>query len=73
VNIDWWALVQVSIVTIVGAMAIVSLMSLANWFLAPQDEAGSTVSWRRVGGYALIGLMGLIVAFGIYLLVPYFH
>ncbi|MDR1078001.1 MAG: hypothetical protein LBL55_04990 [Propionibacteriaceae bacterium] len=72
-SIDWWALVQVSVVTIVGAMLIVSLMSLANWLLAPQGDAVPAVGWRRVGGYALIGLMGLIVAFGIYLLVPYFH
>ncbi|MDR1387479.1 MAG: hypothetical protein LBJ44_07845 [Propionibacteriaceae bacterium] len=72
-GIDWWALVQVSVVTIVGAMAIVSLMSLANWLLVPPDGASQAVGWRRFSGYGVIGLMGLIVAFGIYLLVPYFH
>jgi hypothetical protein len=72
VTVNWLALLEVTIVTIVGAVAIVGLMSLANWLLTP-DGDGTAILSRRVAGYAIVGVMGLIVLGGLYLLIPYFR
>jgi hypothetical protein len=72
-NIDWLALLNVSLVTIIGAVAIVGLLCFANWLLTPAGEAESVPGFRRVAGYGLIGVMGLLVIAGIALLIPYFH
>ncbi|MDR0416311.1 MAG: hypothetical protein LBH76_03150 [Propionibacteriaceae bacterium] len=72
-TIDWLALLRVAGVTVSGAVAIVGLMSLANWFLTPVGDAETATTRRRVAGYAVVAVMALIVACGIALIVPYFH
>ncbi|HMR48268.1 MAG TPA: hypothetical protein PKE40_14015 [Arachnia sp.] len=69
--IDWGALAQVAVVTLVGAVAIVGIVSLATRWLEYASE-GRGVGYKA-GGYALLGVSILIVGFGLYLLIPYFH
>ncbi|MEZ5085541.1 MAG: hypothetical protein R2722_04585 [Tessaracoccus sp.] len=69
--IEWGALAQVAVVTLLGAVAIVGIVSLATRFLEYAAEG------RRGGytlaGYALLAVSVVIVGFGLYLLIPYFH
>jgi hypothetical protein len=82
VTINWLALLQVTVVTIVGATAVVGLMSLANWLLGtapgepdePGEDAGhghvaARTRLHRVAGYATIGVVAAIIAGGLYLIV----
>ena len=71
--VNWLALLQVSIVTIVAAVIISTLMSLSNWYLTPVGSAESPTPVRRGIGIALLGAMGLVILFGLYLLIPYFR
>ncbi|MDR2895934.1 MAG: hypothetical protein LBV30_04725 [Propionibacteriaceae bacterium] len=73
ISIDWWALLQVAVVTVVASAAIATLMSLANWFFTPRGEADKPSRPREVAGSIMIGLTALIVLYGLYLLIPYFH
>jgi len=68
-TIDWFALLQVTLATIVVAVAVCGLMALANWMLVPVGEEAVATAPRRVVGYVLIGVIGLIIAGGIYLIV----
>jgi len=70
-TINWLALIQVAIATIVVAVTIGSLMSFANRMLmAGEGKEGQTASFgNRLAGYATIGLIGAIIAAGLYLLV----
>lgn len=69
--IAWGALAQVAVVTLVGAVAIVGIVSLATRWLE-YAEAGRGSAYKA-GGYLLLGLSIGIVGFGLYLLIPYFH
>jgi cytochrome bd-type quinol oxidase subunit 2 len=69
VNVEWMALFQVAVVTIAGAVAVVGLMSAANWLLLADDDGGHAPLGRRLAGYALIALMALLIAAGIWLIV----
>jgi len=71
--IDWLALLQVTIVTIVAAVGISALMSLSNWALTPAEGLERPTRPRMVLGFAGIAMMVLIVLGGLYLLIPYFH
>jgi len=71
--IDWLALLQVAIVTIVAAVGISALMSLSNWALTPAEGLERPTRPRMVLGFAGITTMVLIVLGGLYLLIPYFH
>ncbi len=71
--IDWAALGQVAVVTIVASAGIAALMSLANWFFSPVGEAEQPTTARKVLGWIMIGVIGLVVLFGLYLMIPYFH
>jgi hypothetical protein len=67
-TIDWMALLQVSAVTIVGAVVIAALLSLANWLLAPLGEAERPTPGRRAAGYAVMALMVGLVGAALYLI-----
>jgi len=74
--INWAALGTVAAVTILTAVAIAGLMSAANWILSgPENTAEEPVisTVRKVAGYAIMAVIGLIVLFGIYLMIPYFR
>jgi len=71
--IAWSALGQVAAVTIVATVSISALMSLSNWFLTTPADQEHVTRPRMVIGFILLGIMGLIVLFGLYLMIPYFH
>jgi len=71
--INWLALLEVAAVTIFAACLIGVLMSLANWFFTPDEGLDKPLRAKMVLGWIMLGLMGAIVLFGIWLIVPYFH
>ena len=72
-SIDWWALVLVALVSIGMSVLFVILLSAGIRLVvtARGRAGGGTVALSS--GYALLGLAGLLVLFGIYLIVPQFH
>jgi len=60
-NIDWTSLGLVSVVTVVATVLIVSVVS------------GGALMLDRAHARAEAGVAGLIVLYGLYLLIPYFH
>ncbi|MCL2735025.1 MAG: hypothetical protein FWD75_00140 [Propionibacteriaceae bacterium] len=67
------ALLQVALVTVGAAVVIAGLMSLSNWCFTPVGETEEPTASRKALGFALIGVIVVIVLFGLYLMIPYFH
>ena len=65
--INWWSFAEVVIASVVSAGLLVTLFSTA---LRVGD---GDARWRRPLSVALFVLCGLVVAFGIYLIVPALH
>jgi len=75
-NIDWNSLALVAITTVVAAVAIVGIFSLGVYALTSGGRATEVAAPRpmaRFAGYACIGVSGLLVVYGLYLIVPQFH
>jgi len=80
-NIDWASLGLVAMTTIVAAVAIVGVFSLG--VVALTSNGKSTLSNDGVhsqrspaatlAGYACVGISGLLVLYGLYLIIPQFH
>jgi hypothetical protein len=75
-HIDWAALGVVAVVSIVSSVIFTILLAggirLVSVAKIKSNEGGSgtvTVSM----GYVLIGIAGLLVLYGIYVIVPQFH
>ena len=75
-KIDWAALGIVAVVAIVAAVVFTVLLS-GGIRLVSQATVETNQDHRAAGvrtaGYGLIGLAGLVVLFGLYLIVPAFH
>ncbi|WP_130864682.1 hypothetical protein [Acidipropionibacterium timonense] len=76
-NIDWASLGLVTIVTICVTVLIVAVVSGGALALdkareRAQGDAGGEVALVALGWF-MIGLAGLVVLYGLYLLIPYFH
>ena len=71
--VDWMALLQVTGVTIVATVVIAALMSLSNWCFTPVAGSDQPTLVRKTIGIIILGVMGLLVLFGLYLMIPYFH
>jgi len=65
--INWWSFVEVVVAALVSAGLLVTLFSAA--LRLGDGEA----PWRRPLSVALFVLCGLVVALGIYLIVPALH
>ena len=73
-SIDWWALVLVALVSTGMSVLFVILLSAGiRLVVAARGRSGGGATAAISGGYALLGLAGLLVLFGIYLIVPQFH
>ncbi len=80
-NIDWASLVLVAITTVVAAVAIVGIFSLGVTALTSggnRQSGGSAVTSppspaAKIAGYACVGISGLLVLYGLYLIIPQFH
>ncbi len=71
-NIDWWALVLVAVVSIGMSVLFVILLSAGIRLVVASRARTSAGSLALTGGYALLGLAGLLVLFGLYLIIPQF-
>lgn len=67
--IDWGAFVVVALASLVGAGLLVSLYAFGLRLLA----AESRPAVATVGAYACFVFCGLVVLYGIYLVIPAFH
>jgi hypothetical protein len=80
-NIDWASLGLVAITTVVAAIAIVGIFSLGVAALTSggDRESGGTLvrnppsGAAKLAGYACVGISGLLVLYGLYLIIPQFH
>lgn len=72
-NIDWWALVLVGVVSIGMSVLFVILLSAGIRLVVAAHGRSRGAAVALSSGYALLGLAGLLVLFGIYLIVPQFH
>lgn len=75
-SIDWVALGIVAVVSIVATIVFTALLSAGIKFVS-QATVATNQAQRSVGirtaGYTLLGLAGLVVLFGLYLIVPILH
>jgi hypothetical protein len=75
-TIDWAALGIVAVVSIVATVVFTVLLSGGVRFVSQAtiaaNQAHSSAGIRTVG-YALLGLAGLVVLFGLYLIIPALH
>ncbi|MEP6561393.1 MAG: hypothetical protein ABJD68_10025 [Nakamurella sp.] len=79
-NIDWASLGLVAITTVIAAIAVVGLFSVGVVALTSGGPTGSTDgtvaqpnSMAKLAGYACVGISGLLVLYGLYLIIPQFH
>lgn len=75
-SIDWGALGVVSIVTLIGTVFVVGVVSCAALLLDlshARAQAGRPAPALRAGAIALVGCCVLILLFGLWLIIPYFH
>ena len=75
-HIDWMALVVVAAVSIVTSVAFTLLLASGIRSVASGRAlaaSGHAAGGRLPFGYTLLGLAGLLVLYGIYLIVPQFH
>lgn len=80
IKVDWGALLQVSLVTFFGTLLVVGVVSLAAALLdrghiaATAGEIESPYHSRYAKlSYLLFAVAFGIVAFGLYLLIPWWH
>jgi hypothetical protein len=75
-HIDWAALGTVAVVSIAASVIFTILLAggirLLSAAKIKSNEGGSGTATFSMG-YLLLGLAGLLVLFGIYLIVPQFH
>ena len=80
-NIDWASLGLVAITTVIAAIAIVGIFSLGVAALTSggdHESGGALVQdppkpVAKLAGYACVGISGLLVLYGLYLIIPQFH
>ncbi|HYI57965.1 MAG TPA: hypothetical protein VEX66_07340 [Microlunatus sp.] len=75
-TIDWAALGIVAVVSIAATVVFTVLLSggvrLVSQATVAANQAHSSAGFRTAG-YALLGLAGLVVLFGLYLIIPALH
>lgn len=83
-SIDWTFLIVVAVVTIAAAALVSIIMAsgarlLDRAHIRSLESSGSESSRHlafsadRAGGIVLLGLVGLLVLFGLWLVIPFFH
>lgn len=75
--IDWMSFLVVAVASLVGASALVTIASLGIRLLESGTQAGKVDPRAgraaRAGARALFALCGLLVLYGVYLIVPFSH
>ena len=73
--IDWVSLIIVAVVSVGVTALFALLLSVAIRLLSvarttPDDRSSSPAA---IGGWALLGLIGVMILLGLYLIIPQFH
>jgi hypothetical protein len=68
--IAWGSFVEVLLVSIVAACGLIALFALGLRLAGPETPRHGL---SRILGIACFVLCGLLVAFGVYLIIPFFH
>lgn len=75
-KIDWMSLLVVAVVSVTASALFAILLSWGIRLLSvarvAADEGQSRTS-ATVGAWVLLGLIGVMLAFGLYLIIPQFH
>jgi succinate dehydrogenase hydrophobic anchor subunit len=69
--IDWPAFFVVLVATMIAASAVVTLYSLGLRLV--DSSSGRSGAWQRPLGIACFVACALVVLYGVYLVIPYFH
>ena len=69
--IDWLAFLSVAGASLLAALIVVGFYSLGLRLLTPSGERSSGI--RRFGAVTCFVVCAVAVAYGIYLIVPFFH
>ncbi|MCL2464705.1 MAG: hypothetical protein FWF28_06525 [Micrococcales bacterium] len=76
-SINWGALLLVTIVALIATVVIVSLGAFAARLLdsghARKAQGQQSGMAMVLGAYGLWGVIGLIILYALYLMIPYFH
>ncbi len=74
-NINWSALGLVALVTLAGAIGIVSLFSLGVGRLtsAARAKGGTAATVATATGYLFLAAAGVIAVWGVYMIIPALH
>lgn len=76
IHIDWESLLVVTVVSIVATVIFAVLLSAGIRYVslaAVRANQRQPALAARVAGASFLGLSGLLVLFGLYLIVPLFH
>lgn len=71
-NIEWFAFLTVTVVTLVGSLSLVALYSFAVRLKAIGEDEGRGATAAKSGAILCFVLCGCLVLLGIYLIVPQF-
>ncbi|MCQ9367767.1 hypothetical protein NQ038_05105 [Brevibacterium sp. 50QC2O2] len=78
-SIDWMSLAVVCGIT-VGATAVIAIIVATSAKLLDRSHVhevnsgpSAQASAERIGGMVLLAVVGLMLLFGLWLIVPYFH
>ena len=72
--IAWGSFLIVLVASIIGACGVVTLFSLGLRFAGPGSSRGTRTSlMRRFLGILFFVLCALLIAYGVYLVIPFFH
>lgn len=74
--INWSALLQVAVTTLVVSVVVVGVVSSAALVLDTghaRQSRGESAGALPALGYLLLGLVAAVVLFALYLMIPYFH
>jgi hypothetical protein len=76
IQVDWQSLIVVAVVSIVATVVFVALLSAGIRYVSLAAVRANQRRYAlaaRIAGGSFLGLAGLLVLFGIYLMLPLFH
>lgn len=75
-KIDWLSLLVVAVVSIIATFVFAVFLSMAIRLMSvarvATDEGRSAVG-ARVGSWVFLSLIGVVILFALYLIIPQFH
>ncbi len=75
-KIDWESLAVVALTTVAVTLAVVGVVTAGVVALSVTSRGAATPArrwWAGVAGWACLAAAGLVVLFGLYLIIPVWH